>query len=435
MAHPYQRPRPNHAFENGRTEERRAVQTRTLDRYMSALKLSTPHLRTDGRALMALGIALTCLAANAGNIGRQGGDPTVHMGSHFVRSLLAEPMPRMLGPLFYARAVVGLTGDRESLGRFDPFLEEAALDRAIGSTPPERITIREALQKHEFNEARWTAKRRRVVDQAIAVLPPERKPGEETVTDKVIHVQVVNRSSLPIVGFSARLAIRPAGRVDWLYSECRARDLRLGSGEKAPADCVRTTYGRSFVPEEGIVPQTARWHGVLTEVTLIPQAVSFGEEDAPDVVFTVFRERSGASAVDLKESPQARELALARLREASCWARGSCLGDRLSDAFNANPFGISMLAGVVGGLLLVPLLLPARRHARKIAGGLSLGVVAASVALCWMLVKVVGGWGPALIPLVVLAAGGAIAALWIGAVLLGRRRAPVEGVLRDGDAA
>jgi len=401
---------------------------------MSALKSLAPRLRTDGRALTALGIVLTCLAANGENIGPHGGDPTVHMGSHFLRSLLAEPMPRQLGPLFYVRSVVGLTGDRQNLGRFDAFLQETALDRAIGSMSEERITIQEALRKHEFNAARWTTKRQRVVAQAISLLPPERKPGDNMAADKVIRVQVANRSALPIVGFSARLAIRPAGHADWLYSQCNAQGLRLRSGEKAPMDCVRTAHGRSSAPQEGIVPQTAQWHGVLTQVTFIPQAVSFSEDDAPDVIFTVFRERWGEPAVDLKESPDTRARALASLRQASCWARGSCLGDRLSDAFNANPFAVSILAGVVGGLLLAVLVLVARRHARRIAGILSLGVVVAGVALSWMLMNT-GGWAPMFIPLVVLATGGAIVGLWIGALLLGKRRAPVEGVSQVGDAA
>ncbi len=44
-------------------------------------------------ALTSLAMALTCLVAHAENVGRQGGDPAVSMGSHFVLSMLAVPMP------------------------------------------------------------------------------------------------------------------------------------------------------------------------------------------------------------------------------------------------------------------------------------------------------------------------------------------------------
>lgn len=374
------------------------------------------------RILTALVGSVLAASAAAEKIGRHGDDPPVDPQSPFVRKLWADPVPVDISRLFYLRAVLGIAGDHEGLARLESFIQHAALLKLAGRPRPDGATIEEAVRKSIGGDDREL--REQVLDRSLAAALHKPAAGETAVSPKHLRVDFLNTSSMSIKGFSALLSVRARGSEHWIYAWCRDA-ARLVPGERSTTDCEATLGPRIVHPGdaafEALMRDTAaHWRRGTAEATVTPRAIAFTEGVHPRSVFTITRLPAGpgTDAVDLKESMDARAMAVGQLRLASCEERDTCVRESIDRVVNAHPFVVAMLVGFAGGL--VPGLGAAvlfRRHAVVVAAILSAGVIGAgTAATVWAAQQ--GSQAIFFAPLLWVALFAAVVGLWIGVAIL-----------------
>jgi hypothetical protein len=166
----------------------------------------------------------------------------------------------------------------------------------------------------------------------------------------------------------------------------------------------------------------AHWKRGAAEARIASSAVTFTEHVLPGSEFTVVGDGGGYSGpglntVDLRESRDARAMAVGHLRNATCWERGTCSQELFHRWFNANPFTATMVvAFVVGFVLAVPIVVLFRRHSVKIAVVLSVGGGIAGIVTIFQ--SKFQSWSYHLGPLFVVAVPAIAVGLLIGAIVL-----------------